>query len=244
MPYITIRDMRVHYHVFGSGDALLLIHGAAQTGHRWNTCVESLSKHFEVIVPDLRGHGRTNNPRGELSVDLVADDIAKFIGEMKADPVMAWGFSFGGHVLFSSVLRWPHLFRSIVIESSAATAYESLVKALQSFRPKLIKENSDPSKLKALEEQHLDWQQLYELVSTELTQKYCIDEDLTKISIPCLLMCGDRDIFFPLENILKTYRDLVNAELLILPNTGHGLRDKCGGFVDDIVIDFLTRHSG
>lgn len=244
MPYINISDVKMYYDVSGRGCPLLLLHGAAQTGSRWKDCIEFLSQDFTVIVPDLRGHGRTNNPSRRLSGDLVADDIAKFIEQMNLGPVLTWGFSFGCHVLLNLAVRRTSLFTALVAESCAATPSESLAKALERLKPELIEERAKSSELRTLEEQHLDWRQLYELVSTELAQKQCIKEaDLKQITIPCLLLCGDKDPFFPLENIVRTYRHLLNAELFIVPNTGHGVEKKCSSLVGEIVIEFLKRHS-
>lgn len=212
--FIDINDVSMYYDVSGSGCPLLLLHGAAQTGRRWESCVESLAEHFRVIVPDLRGHGRTNNPSRALSVELVSDDIAKFIEKMKLGTVLAWGFSFGCHVLLHLAIGRPHLLRALVAESCAAIPDDSLLEALENFKP-------------------------------ELAQKYRIeDADLERITTPCLLMCGDRDRFFPLENVLKTYKHLPRGELFVMPNTAHGVREKCEGLVGKIVIDFLERHSG
>lgn len=243
MPHVDIGDIAMYYEIFGSGPPLLLLHGAGQTSRSWDTYIETFSNGFQVIVPDLRGHGRTKNPSRRLSVDLVAVDIAEFIEKMKIDNVLAWGFSFGAHVLFELAIRWPHRLKAMVAESFAAIADKSLVKSLKGLRPELLERKLEPWELKALEEEHIDWRGLYELVSTKLAEQYSIqDTDLEQIDIPCLLVCGDRDAFFPLENILRTYRHLVNARLLVIPNTGHGVRAKYEGLVVKVVLDFLKQN--
>ncbi len=52
-----VNGTQIFYRISGAGDAIVLLHGYAQTGHMWNPIIDELSKHHTVIVPDLRGIG-------------------------------------------------------------------------------------------------------------------------------------------------------------------------------------------
>ena len=67
------------------------------------------------------------------------------------------------------------------------------------------------------------------------------DEELKRISEPTLLLAGDRDeVFMPVEQAIHMYRTLPNAELAIVPGTGHFIKVE---LLMALVLDFLLRQS-
>ena len=66
MAYMMIDNLRMYYAEHGSpnGLPLVLLHGIAATGDFWSNQIGAFSDHYRLLVPDLRGHGRTNNPDG------------------------------------------------------------------------------------------------------------------------------------------------------------------------------------
>ena len=67
-------------------------------------------------------------------------------------------------------------------------------------------------------------------------------EELGRIGTPVLIVHGDRDHFFPVEVPTGLYRLLPNAELCLLPNTGHGPPDERPDWFNAIALDFLARR--
>ena len=67
-------------------------------------------------------------------------------------------------------------------------------------------------------------------------------EALRGIQVPTLILHGDRDRFFPVEMPAELYRLLPDAELCILPRTGHGIPGERPEWLTEIVLDFLTRR--
>ncbi len=53
----AIEDLKVSYAVLGEGTPLLLIHGIPVWGYLWKDCIETLSQHFRLVIPDLVGYG-------------------------------------------------------------------------------------------------------------------------------------------------------------------------------------------
>lgn len=52
-----VNGVRLHYRIAGTGSAIVLIHGYAQTSYMWNPVIADLARGHTVIVPDLRGAG-------------------------------------------------------------------------------------------------------------------------------------------------------------------------------------------
>ena len=61
---ITIDGMRMYYEEHGTPDGppLVLLHGFTGTGDFWSNQLTAFGAHYRLLVPDLRGHGRTDNP--------------------------------------------------------------------------------------------------------------------------------------------------------------------------------------
>lgn len=90
---------------------LLLHHGWGATGGlNWYRTFEPLARHFRVIAPDLRGHGRGLRSRRVFRLADCADDSAALLLELEATPAIVVGYSMGGPV---SQLLW-HRHRDLV----------------------------------------------------------------------------------------------------------------------------------
>ncbi|MDC0768962.1 alpha/beta fold hydrolase [Streptomyces sp. HD] len=100
----------------GPADApvLLLVHGWGGDGREWSPHAEALAGRFRVVVPDLRGHGRSEVPTtGNAPVEM-ADDLAALLGSLRTGPVIAVGHSMGGQVVNPLAVRHAQAVRSVI----------------------------------------------------------------------------------------------------------------------------------
>jgi len=75
-------------------------------------------------------------------------------------------------------------------------------------------------------------------------QDYPEPEALRAIQAPTLILHGDRDWLFPVDVPLALYRLIPDAELCVLPQTGHGVLGERHEWFQSIVLDFLVRRAG
>ena len=95
---VQANGVKVHYRVDGQGDPLVLLHAGTLSGDMWQPYLAAFTEHYRVITPDMRGHGRSDNPKGAMTYGQLADDIVAFIRALDLrDPLIA-GFSDGGQV--------------------------------------------------------------------------------------------------------------------------------------------------
>ncbi|MEH0416231.1 alpha/beta fold hydrolase [Streptomyces sp. B21-083] len=80
----------------------------------WSPHSEELAERFRVVVPDLRGHGRSGVPDLGNTLVNMADDLAALIETLGTGPVVAVGHSMGGQVVNLLAVRHPELVRSVI----------------------------------------------------------------------------------------------------------------------------------
>ena len=70
MAYFEHEGCNLHYEEYGHGAPLLLVHGLGSSTLDWEKQIPALSTRYRVIVPDVRGHGRSDKPRDRKSTRL------------------------------------------------------------------------------------------------------------------------------------------------------------------------------
>ena len=109
---ITVNGMQMYFEAQGEGDPLLLLHGFSGTGNRsWGRFMPELSRHYRIIVPDLRGHGRSTNPTNEFTHRQAARDVYGLLDQLGLEKVKGISKDTFTDILFS--------FRQLSPESSA-----------------------------------------------------------------------------------------------------------------------------
>jgi len=117
--YISGNGLNVFYRTLGSGPPLILLHGGWATGKlNWAQHYSELAKHFTVISPDYRGHGRTNNPEASFGTcSRLAWDMIEFIEALKLGQMpLIMGHSFGALIgLHMSIFAPELIARQVLI---------------------------------------------------------------------------------------------------------------------------------
>ena len=105
----------------GQGPPVVLLHGVGGDRLIWNEVATSLSRAYRVIIPDLRGHGRSPAPPGsEFTLAEMAGDLLHLLDEKKVDSAHWVGLSAGGFLALRLTLDHPERTRSLALVSSAA----------------------------------------------------------------------------------------------------------------------------
>jgi pimeloyl-ACP methyl ester carboxylesterase len=161
---------------------------------------------FNVVTPDLRGHGQTLNPAGDLHLARLVDDVLEFVYLLGRGPLHGVGYSLGGGVLLYAARRQPDLFRSLALlgTSYRAPSQERLAKAVGR-----VEDRSEAART------------VFDPLTGIVVGWAAPLESFRAISSPTLIMGGDRDEFNDPEDSLALYRTLPNAELLVVPHADH-----------------------
>lgn len=100
---------------------VLLLHGwVASGGMNWHQAFRPLSKRYNVVAPDLRGHGRGIRSWRRFRLADCADDVAETIKTLGTGPVIVVGYSMGGPVAQLLWQRHPHLVDGMVLAATGS----------------------------------------------------------------------------------------------------------------------------
>lgn len=129
---------------------IVCLHGAGGQSEQWAHQIEHLSKHYRVVVPDLRGHGRSEQPRSAYSLEEFLWDFTQML-EMLAveEPFILMAHSFGGPIALTFAAAQPQRISKLVLIATAPEMhlnplYETLLKlplplrTLERLRPILM----------------------------------------------------------------------------------------------------------
>jgi pimeloyl-ACP methyl ester carboxylesterase len=204
----------------------------------------TLARHFRVIAPDTRGSGKTVHPGGPIPSALLADDLAALIDALNLDRPLICGFSDGGETATLVGIRHPGSVRAIVNHggydlfnpdphapaiamtrqmlggSAGATQADPEVSASRSPELRAMFELMKADHDSAQGAGH--WKTVIARTFDRVTQPHGYTvENLNAITVPALILTGDRDPFCTIEDGAAAYRALPAGAFAVLPDTGH-----------------------
>lgn len=99
----------------GGGPAVVLIHGFGDTGDMWGPLAARLARTHTVIVPDLRGMGRSSKAAGGYDKKSQAADIRAVVGKLGQDRTAVVGHDIGTMVAYAYAARYPDKVTRLVV---------------------------------------------------------------------------------------------------------------------------------
>lgn len=120
MPVARVNGTEIHYERLGSGSPLLLVHGLGSSGADWAFQLDDFSAKHDLVMPDLRGSGRSAKPDERYSIAQFAADMWALVDALDLDVVDVLGFSLGGAVALEMALLQPRRVRSLVVCNTLA----------------------------------------------------------------------------------------------------------------------------
>jgi pimeloyl-ACP methyl ester carboxylesterase len=129
----NVNQVDIFYRDVGVGDeTIILLHGFPETGDALAPAVASLGARYRLIIPDLRGFGRSQRPASGYDKKTVATDIKLLLDQLGITHAHLVGYDIGGRVAYAFALQYPEALRSLTIaeafiEGLAGTAQLKLI---------------------------------------------------------------------------------------------------------------------
>src|SRR6476469_4795331 len=122
MPTVPSAGCRLHYEVDGNPAApvILFSNSLGTTGELWNPQLEMLSSRFRIIRYDTRGHGSSDVPEGQYTIETLGLDAIAIMDAAKVERAHVCGLSLGGLTAMWLGVNAPERVRSLILSSTAA----------------------------------------------------------------------------------------------------------------------------
>jgi 3-oxoadipate enol-lactonase len=265
MPYAVAADgARLHYEAFGRrhAPAVLMIQGLGTDKHGWDMQRFGLARQYRVIALDNRGAGRSDKPFGTYTLEQMADDAVAVLDHAGVDAAHVIGASMGGAISQVMAVRHPsrvlsltlactacrnHPWRRQLLEGWMTTAVERGMGAMagqaarwvigpRSFR-RLLPAIGWLGPLAYGRPSHAFAAQVRGILAASDDWA----DELTKVSVPTLVMVGNQDILTPRGDSEEIAERIPGAELVVISGAAHGFMVEHAATFNKVLHEFLRR---
>lgn len=243
----------------GSADApaLVLLHSLGMAAEMWRPQSETLADRFHLIVPDLRGHGRSDVPPGPYSIDLLSRDVLEVADAAGVETFAVCGISIGGLVaLWLGIHAGDRLDAVIACDTGAKIGTEESWReradlALSGGLPPLLDASLERWFSTDFGERHPEWLDAVVgvfLATDPAGYAACCEalatadlrDQVGSVSTPTLLMAGSRDMSTPPELAEWIGERIPGSEVAVIEDASHlSNLDRHDAF-DETLLRFLS----
>src|SRR5205085_4113498 len=115
-------DAEIAYEIMGSGPPIMLLHPFPANHEFWLPAAQYLGSRYQVILPDLRGHGESGGGEGPATMEKHAADITRLLDHAEVGRVPLAGASIGGYALFEFWRRYRGRVAALALCNTKAQA--------------------------------------------------------------------------------------------------------------------------
>jgi pimeloyl-ACP methyl ester carboxylesterase len=254
MPEIDRDGVRLHYDVYGSGPVLLLTHGYSSTSAMWQGQIDALSKHHQLVLWDMRGHGQSgypSDPSAYSEAHTVAD-MAALLDQVGAREAIVGGLSLGGYMSLAFHRAHPNRVRALLIIDTGPGFKKDDARAAWNRRAHETGDRFEREGLAVLKSasrerstvSHRDASGLAHAARGMLTQRDArVIESLPDIKVPSLVIVGADDAPFLAASDYMAAK-IPGARKVVIAAAGHAVNiDQPQAFID-AVLPFLREFAG
>lgn len=254
MPKLNRDGVDIYYEVHGSGPPLILTHGYSSTSAMWQGQIAALSRHYKLVLWDMRGHGQSDYPENPAAYSeaLTVADIAALLDAAGAEKAIVGGLSLGGYMSLAFYRSHPERVRALLIIDTGPGFRKDDARDAWNKRAHETAERFDREGLAVLKSlsaeragvTHRDASGLARAARGMLTQRDAsVMETLPAIKVPSLVVVGANDAPFLAASDYMAAR-IPGAEKVVIPAAGHAANIDQPMAFNDAVLAFLDRLDG
>jgi pimeloyl-ACP methyl ester carboxylesterase len=254
MPFVTTEDgCEIWYETYGSGPAVAFASGFMGITDIWRAQIAALAARYRCVAFDNRGAGRSDKPfpRVAYGVDRHARDLEVVLRAVGVSRVVLVGHSMGGSTAATYALAHAADAAGVVFVGSFAAGSQ------------IVAVGNTPEKIKAavrtkdarvafytavglpheIAMESTKWPLYALLGNAESFLEFDVTARLAELTMPCLVIHGDRDVVTPLDPCGRSLADgLPDAELEIFGGVNHCPMTEQPDRTSDLLLAFLERR--
>jgi pimeloyl-ACP methyl ester carboxylesterase len=250
MPTIDRDGVNIYYEIHGSGPPLILTHGYSSTSAMWQGQIDALAKEHQLILWDMRGHGRSDYPDdpAAYSEALTVADIAALLDRVGARKAIVGGLSLGGYMSLAFYRAHPERVSALLIIDTGPGFKKDDAREVWNERARATADRFEREGLDVLKSasrerstvSHRDASGLARAARGMLTQRDAkAMEVLPEIKVPALVVVGADDTPFLAASDYMAAK-IPGAQKAVIPAAGHAVNiDQPQAFID-AVLPFLA----
>lgn len=137
---LSFQNKKIQYRVLGEGAPVMLVHGFGEDQQVWDHQVETLSKRFQLILPDLPGSGGSEL-NDDVSMENLAEALHAVLQQENIETVTMLGHSMGGYVTLAFAEKYPQMLHAFALVHSTAYADNEEKKATRKKGIEFMRKN-------------------------------------------------------------------------------------------------------
>lgn len=253
---------RLHYSRQGEGPALIILHGLFGSGSNWNSQARQLAGQFDVILPDLRNHGRSFHAPAMSYADM-AGDVRRLMDALALETALVLGHSMGGKAAMTLALESPERVRALVVADIAPVAYRDqsnrpLIEAMQRVDLGSVGSRADADAALAADvpermvrqflltnlqfkNDSYSWRIPLDILADRLQELEDFPASGASYQGPALFLYGGKSDYVTADSHATIRRYFPAAQLHAIPEAGHWLHAEQPQLFADALQRFLSQ---
>ncbi|HCP46674.1 MAG TPA: 3-oxoadipate enol-lactonase, partial [Deltaproteobacteria bacterium] len=239
------------------GEPLVLLHGLGSSWRDWQYQWETLGEHFQLILPDMRGFGKSSKPPGPYKVDQYAQDLMALLDHLNIQQTHLLGYSMGGAAAFQFAVDNPdRLNRLIIVNSTPDFSLDHWRKRLElKVRQTVIRMLGVPTlaqliakrlfpdpgqeELRAMTIERYGANEKHAYLSAlDGLAGWSIIDRIDQLVLPTLVLAAEHD-YTPFAEKEAYVARMPNAQLVQIKDSRHGTPMDQPQVFNDLVLSFL-----
>ncbi len=256
-------EVELSYEVRGEGPDVVLLHPYPSDHTYWLPMAQHLESRFRLLLPDLRGLGRSQAAAGATTMANLAEDLLRLCDELKIERAAFVGCSVGGYALFEFWRRSRERVKALVLMDTKAVADSDEAGAarqknasdilqhgpdwaIEQIIPKLLAPVTISSRLDVVERAKATMSRARAAGLAAMQRGMAARADCmelaAQISVPVLVLGGEEDVPSPPSELERLAHVIRGAELKIVRRAGHFAAFEQPDEVGRLVREFLERN--
>ena len=261
MNFAALNRTNLHYRSDGDpqGTPLVLIHSLGTDLRLWDDLIARLDPALRLVRFDLRGHGLSAEPTGDLTLVDFSADLVALLEHLEIDKAVLLGISIGGLIALDFALRNPARVSSLILVDTAARIgtpelWQTRVDTLRAYGMEHLADSilarwfaPDFAARRPIQFQGLRTLFIHNSVAgytaaCAALRDADLRDEVPQITAPTLVLCGAQDAATPPEVVQELAQSLPNAHFAVLPGVGHTPPLEGPQIMADEIHTFLRAH--
>lgn len=232
---VSVNGMEMYYETSGTGDPLIVLHGAYMNIPTMGEIIPKLAQTHKVYALEFQGHGRTTDIDRPITYPNLADDVAAFMDELGIEKADVFGYSMGAAAGLQLAIRHPDKVDQLIAASVAYDAsgwQPAFVEFIPQMAPEMFVGTFMEDEWKKLAPNPDGFRAVVDKLIALEKEPMAWEADVKALETPVLIIAGDADVA-TLEHNVAMFRllgggvmgdmgtPLPASRLAILPATSH-----------------------